>query len=108
MFSLYSRNRSRHLCGRLSLLAGASLGRCLQLRAAGVRWALLGGVVGLGHGFGWAASFLGGGSRFIDFISPQSEEDFMARRNEVESILKKNSDWIWDWSSRPENVPPAK
>lgn len=32
----------------------------------------------------------------------------MERRKEVESILKKNSDWIWDWSSRPENVPPAK
>ncbi|KAB0382007.1 hypothetical protein FD755_003924, partial [Muntiacus reevesi] len=38
--------------------------------------------------------------------SSQSEEDFMERRKEVESILKKNSDWIWDWSSRPENVPP--
>lgn len=21
-------------------------------------------------------------------------------------MLKKNSDWIWDWSSRPENSPP--
>ncbi|XP_027384367.1 BCL2/adenovirus E1B 19 kDa protein-interacting protein 3 [Bos indicus x Bos taurus] len=40
--------------------------------------------------------------------SSQSEEDYMERRKEVESILKKNSDWIWDWSSRPENVPPAK
>ncbi|KAB0400438.1 hypothetical protein E2I00_010762, partial [Balaenoptera physalus] len=38
----------------------------------------------------------------------QSEEDYMERRKEVESILKKNSDWIWDWSSRPENVPPTK
>lgn len=36
----------------------------------------------------------------------QSEEDYLERRKEVESILKKNSDWIWDWSSRPENVPP--
>uniref|UniRef100_A0A2K5Z6Z6 BCL2 interacting protein 3 n=1 Tax=Mandrillus leucophaeus TaxID=9568 RepID=A0A2K5Z6Z6_MANLE len=23
-------------------------------------------------------------------------------------ILKKNSDWIWDWSSRPENIPPKE
>lgn len=42
------------------------------------------------------------------FALPQSEEDYMERRKEVESILKKNSDWIWDWSSRPENVPPTK
>lgn len=41
-------------------------------------------------------------------IDTQSEEDYMERRREVESLLKKNSDWIWDWSSRPENVPPAK
>ncbi|XP_007101255.1 BCL2/adenovirus E1B 19 kDa protein-interacting protein 3 isoform X1 [Physeter macrocephalus] len=40
--------------------------------------------------------------------SSQSEEEYMERRKEVESILKKNSDWIWDWSSRPENVPPTK
>ncbi|KAK2492296.1 hypothetical protein MC885_001814 [Smutsia gigantea] len=40
--------------------------------------------------------------------SIQSEEDYMERRKEVESILKKNSDWIWDWSSRPENVPPKE
>ncbi|XP_068957788.1 BCL2/adenovirus E1B 19 kDa protein-interacting protein 3 [Petaurus breviceps papuanus] len=38
--------------------------------------------------------------------SSQSEEDYLERRKEVESILKKNSDWIWDWSSRPENIPP--
>ncbi|EPY86976.1 hypothetical protein CB1_000284002 [Camelus ferus] len=37
-----------------------------------------------------------------------SEEDYMERRREVESILKKNSDWIWDWSSRPENIPPKE
>lgn len=40
--------------------------------------------------------------------SSQSEEDYLERRKEVESILKKNSDWIWDWSSRPENVPPKE
>nr|XP_047904823.1 BCL2/adenovirus E1B 19 kDa protein-interacting protein 3 [Anser cygnoides] len=36
----------------------------------------------------------------------QSEEDFLERRKEVERLLKKNADWIWDWSSRPENIPP--
>uniref|UniRef100_A0ABI7X2T9 BCL2 interacting protein 3 n=1 Tax=Felis catus TaxID=9685 RepID=A0ABI7X2T9_FELCA len=40
--------------------------------------------------------------------SSQSEEDYIERRKEVESILKKNSDWIWDWSSRPENIPPKE
>nr|XP_036867199.1 BCL2/adenovirus E1B 19 kDa protein-interacting protein 3 isoform X2 [Manis javanica] len=40
--------------------------------------------------------------------SVQSEEDYLERRKEVERILKKNSDWIWDWSSRPENVPPKE
>ncbi|KAM5322850.1 BCL2/adenovirus E1B 19 kDa protein-interacting protein 3 [Glossophaga mutica] len=40
--------------------------------------------------------------------SSQSEEDYIERRREVESILKKNSDWIWDWSSRPENTPPKE
>lgn len=48
------------------------------------------------------------GRRFsaLAAASSQSEEDYLERRREVESILKKNSDWIWDWSSRPENVPP--
>ncbi|CAO2604310.1 BCL2/adenovirus E1B 19 kDa protein-interacting protein 3, partial [Lemmus lemmus] len=36
----------------------------------------------------------------------RSEKDYIERRREVESILKKNSDWIWDWSSWPENIPP--
>uniref|UniRef100_A0A8C5JZU1 BCL2/adenovirus E1B interacting protein 3 n=1 Tax=Jaculus jaculus TaxID=51337 RepID=A0A8C5JZU1_JACJA len=40
--------------------------------------------------------------------SSQSEEDYIERRKEVENILKKNSDWIWDWSSRPENIPPKE
>ncbi|CAM5129360.1 unnamed protein product [Eretmochelys imbricata] len=38
--------------------------------------------------------------------SSQSEEDFLERRKEIERLLQKNSDWIWDWSSRPENIPP--
>lgn len=40
--------------------------------------------------------------------SSQSEEDFLERRKEVERLLKKNSDWMWDWSSRPENIPPKE
>ncbi|XP_068111356.1 BCL2/adenovirus E1B 19 kDa protein-interacting protein 3 [Hyperolius riggenbachi] len=40
--------------------------------------------------------------------SSQSEEDYIERRRELENILKKNSDWIWDWSSRPENIPPKE
>ncbi|KAG9341868.1 hypothetical protein JZ751_018592 [Albula glossodonta] len=40
--------------------------------------------------------------------SSQSEEDFLERRWEIDNIMKKNADWIWDWSSRPENVPPKE
>ncbi|CAJ0923637.1 unnamed protein product [Ranitomeya imitator] len=40
--------------------------------------------------------------------SSQSEEDYIERRKELENLLKKNSDWIWDWSSRPENIPPKE
>ncbi|XP_012686514.1 BCL2/adenovirus E1B 19 kDa protein-interacting protein 3 [Clupea harengus] len=40
--------------------------------------------------------------------SSQSEEDFLERRREVENLMKKNADWIWDWSSRPENTPPKE
>ncbi|XP_028651153.1 BCL2/adenovirus E1B 19 kDa protein-interacting protein 3 [Erpetoichthys calabaricus] len=40
--------------------------------------------------------------------SSQSEEDYLERRKEVEHLMKRNSDWIWDWSSRPENVPPKE
>lgn len=39
--------------------------------------------------------------------SSQSDEDFQERRREVEN-MKKNADWIWDWSSRPENTPPKE
>ncbi|XP_074502204.1 BCL2/adenovirus E1B 19 kDa protein-interacting protein 3 [Sebastes fasciatus] len=40
-----------------------------------------------------------------DANSLQSDEDFQERRQEVENVMKKNADWIWDWSSRPENHP---
>ncbi|KAJ8264477.1 hypothetical protein GJAV_G00149610 [Gymnothorax javanicus] len=40
--------------------------------------------------------------------SSQSEEDYLERRREVENMMKKNADWIWDWSSRPENLPPKE
>ncbi|XP_029031459.1 BCL2 interacting protein 4 [Betta splendens] len=40
--------------------------------------------------------------------SSQSDEDFQERRKEVENQMKKNADWIWDWSSRPENNPPKE
>ncbi|XP_073402484.1 BCL2/adenovirus E1B 19 kDa protein-interacting protein 3 [Dendrobates tinctorius] len=40
--------------------------------------------------------------------SSQSDEDYIERRKELENLLKKNSDWIWDWSSRPENIPPKE
>ncbi|XP_060796234.1 BCL2/adenovirus E1B 19 kDa protein-interacting protein 3 [Neoarius graeffei] len=40
--------------------------------------------------------------------SSQSDEDFLERRKEVDLLMKKNADWIWDWSSRPENTPPKE
>ncbi|XP_051524110.1 BCL2/adenovirus E1B 19 kDa protein-interacting protein 3-like [Myxocyprinus asiaticus] len=40
--------------------------------------------------------------------SSQSEEDYLERRREVEILMKKNADWIWDWSSRPENLQPKE
>lgn len=97
-FSFYPQNHSQCLCEHVSPLAGA-LPEAVP--AAQGRWSPVGPPRGCG---------VGGepGSGFTDLVSPQSEEDYMERRKEVESILKKNSDWIWDWSSRPENVPPAK
>ncbi|XP_035255871.1 BCL2/adenovirus E1B 19 kDa protein-interacting protein 3-like [Anguilla anguilla] len=40
--------------------------------------------------------------------SSQSEEDFLERRQEIDNLMKRNADWIWDWSSRPENAPPKE
>ena len=35
----------------------------------------------------------------------QSEVDILEKDRD-EDILMKDSDWVADWSSRPENVPP--
>ncbi|XP_077469713.1 BCL2/adenovirus E1B 19 kDa protein-interacting protein 3-like isoform X2 [Stigmatopora argus] len=38
--------------------------------------------------------------------SLQSDEDLQERKREVDLMMKTYADWIWDWSSRPENNPP--
>ncbi|KAM6956363.1 BCL2 interacting protein 4 [Aplochiton taeniatus] len=46
--------------------------------------------------------------RGLEGNSLQSDEDLQERRREVENLMMKNADWIWDWSSRPENHPPKE
>lgn len=35
----------------------------------------------------------------------QSEEDGLDKERDMD-ILMKDADWVADWSSRPENIPP--
>lgn len=37
----------------------------------------------------------------------QSEEDILDKERDMD-ILMKDSDWVADWSSRPENIPPKE
>nr|XP_020456700.1 BCL2/adenovirus E1B 19 kDa protein-interacting protein 3-like [Monopterus albus] len=37
----------------------------------------------------------------------QSEEDVLDKERDMD-ILMKDSDWVADWSSRPENIPPKE
>lgn len=40
--------------------------------------------------------------------SIQSEEDWDEKNQEMEVLAKRTADWIQDWSSRPENLPPKE
>ncbi|XP_069779599.1 BCL2/adenovirus E1B 19 kDa protein-interacting protein 3-like [Narcine bancroftii] len=40
--------------------------------------------------------------------STQSDEESRERNTELEKLLKNRSEWIWYWSSRPENMPPKE
>ncbi|XP_048392447.1 BCL2/adenovirus E1B 19 kDa protein-interacting protein 3-like [Stegostoma tigrinum] len=43
-----------------------------------------------------------------DTNSTQSDEESQERNGEIEKLLRNNAEWIWYWSSRPENVPPKE
>ncbi|KAM9425770.1 LOW QUALITY PROTEIN: BCL2/adenovirus E1B 19 kDa protein-interacting protein 3-like [Pholidichthys leucotaenia] len=43
----------------------------------------------------------------VDRRDSQSEEDGLDRERDMD-ILMKDADWIADWSSRPENIPPKE
>ncbi|XP_067836558.1 BCL2/adenovirus E1B 19 kDa protein-interacting protein 3-like [Heptranchias perlo] len=43
-----------------------------------------------------------------DINSTQSDEENQERSGEIAKLLQNNAEWIWYWSSRPENVPPKE
>uniref|UniRef100_H3A1I0 BCL2 interacting protein 3 like n=2 Tax=Latimeria chalumnae TaxID=7897 RepID=H3A1I0_LATCH len=43
-----------------------------------------------------------------DSSSTQSEEDQRETHEEEEGLLRKNEQWLWDWASRPEHLPPKE
>ncbi|CAN9513421.1 unnamed protein product [Ophioblennius macclurei] len=47
----------------------------------------------------------------VDMSSPrgsQSEEDGLEKDRDEDILMNKEVDWVADWSSRPENVPPKE
>ena len=86
-FSFYPQNHSRCLSEHVSPLAGAPLGQCLQLRAAGLWWALHGGV-------GWAVSQAAGSPT----SSPRSPRKTTWRGAKDFSSCHINSLWTFKMS----------
>lgn len=43
--------------------------------------------------------------KYLVAVCQQSEEDTLDKERDMD-ILMKDADWVADWSSRPENIPP--